>query len=169
MTTAAPSASASATRSPHALGLALVWPSMSSGHSASSRSRAARAIASGSGAAADGAAMRATSGSATGDASFCSWSATSRQTYTGPRGSRWAICHARRIASGIAATLAGWFSHFVKSRTSSPCASAVWIHSIHGRRAVASIGPVPPSTRTGARSHHAQKIVIVACMSPTVL
>ena len=37
------------------------------------------------------------------------------------------------------------------------------------RRAVASIGPVPPSTSTGARSHHAQKIVMVACIRPTLL
>jgi len=45
----------------------------------------------------------------------------------------------------------------------------VWIQSIHGRRAVESIGPVPPRISTGARSHQAQKIVAVACISPTVL
>ena len=113
--------------------------------------------------------MRATSGNATGASSRCSWSPASRHTYTGPRGSRFASCHARRRAFGNAATLDGWCSHFTKSRTSSPCFSEVWIQSIHGRRAAASIGPVAPMTTTGIRSTHAQKIVMVACMRPTEL
>ena len=31
----------------------------------------------------------------------------------------------------------------------------------------ASTGPVAPNTITGARSHHASKIAIVACIKPT--
>jgi hypothetical protein len=54
-------------------------------------------------------------------------------------------------------------------RTSAPWSWAVWIQSIHGRRFAASTGPVAPSTKTGTRSHHALKIAIVACISPTLL
>jgi hypothetical protein len=45
----------------------------------------------------------------------------------------------------------------------------VWIQSIHGRRFVESIGPVAPSTSTGARSTQALNTPIVACIRPTLL
>jgi hypothetical protein len=80
-----------------------------------------------------------------------------------------AIIQARRIDSCAEPIEAGWSSHFVKFRIKAPWSRAVWIHSIHGRRRVESIGPVAPSTRTGARSHQALKIAIVACISPTLL
>jgi hypothetical protein len=76
-------------------------------------------------------------------------------TYTGPRGSAVATRIARRIEPGIDAIVAGWSSHFVKSRTAAPCTFAVWTQSMFGRRRVASIGPAPPSTSTGERSMYA--------------
>ncbi len=50
---------------------------------------------------------------------------------------------------------------------SAPWSEHVCIQSIHGRRFAASHGPVAPMISTGVRSHHALKIAIVACMSPT--
>jgi hypothetical protein len=44
----------------------------------------------------------------------------------------------------------------------------VWIQSIHGRRLVASTGPVAPSTTIGMRSHQALKNAMVACIRPTL-
>jgi len=55
----------------------------------------------------------------------------------------------RMIEEGNASTPTGWSSHLTKSRTRLPCTCAVWIQSIHGRRLLEFIGPVPPMTITG--------------------
>ena len=67
-----------------------------------------------------------------------------------------------------ASTLEGWSSHFTKLRTASPCTFAVCIQSIHGRRWLASSGPVAPSTSTPERPIHALNIAMDACSSPTM-
>jgi len=67
-----------------------------------------------------------------------------------------------------AGTDRGSSSHLVKLRTSAPWSFAVWIQSIHGRRLYASIGPVAPKMIIGVRSHQALKIVMVACIRPTL-
>jgi hypothetical protein len=46
-----------------------------------------------------------------------SWSAASRQTYTGPDGSAIIKRYARRSDSTTPAALAGWSSNLTKSRT----------------------------------------------------
>ena len=61
----------------------------------------------------------------------------------------------RRMELDSAPRLMGWSSSLTMSRTKLPCTSAVWIQSIQGRLRVVSMGPVPPSTSTGALSHHA--------------
>ena len=99
--------------------------------------------------------------------SGASCNAASRLTYVGPHGGVCAIWKARSSASQAAGMDAGWLSHLVKSRTSAPWSEAVWIQSIHGLRRAASIGPVAPSSSIGTRSHHALKIAIEPCISPT--
>ena len=49
-----------------------------------------------------------------------------------------------------------------------PWSAAVWIQSIHGRRFIASTGPVAPRMRIGMRSHQALKIAMVAWNRPTL-
>ena len=78
-----------------------------------------------------------------------------------------AVIQARSKASGVAPMLVGWCSHLTNSRTSSPWLWVVWTQSIHGRRMVASIGPLPPTMSIGARSSNALKMAIVACIRPT--
>ena len=62
----------------------------------------------------------------------------------------------------------GSSSHLTLWRRSAPESFIVWIQSIHGRRRVASAGPFAPRTNTGARSHHALKMPISACIRPTL-
>ena len=100
--------------------------------------------------------------------SFSSCIATSRLTYTGParrrlrdlRGAQQRLDR-RADRSGLVVPLGEVADERRPGRT------LVWIQSIHGRRFVASHGPVAPMMSIGARSHHALKIAIGACMSPT--
>src|SRR3546814_5269769 len=62
------------------------------------------------------------------------------------------------FASTAASGEPGSSSHFVKLRTSPPWSMVQWIHSIHGRRLLASSGPVAPRMTIGVRSHQASKM-----------
>ncbi len=100
-------------------------------------------------------AKRSTFGSGTGAASGASCSPTSRHTYTGPRGASRIMASARSIVSTSASGERGSSSHLTLPRSSAPWSFVVWIQSIHGRRSLASTGPLAPITSIGARSHHA--------------